>query len=318
VAQNLAAAPLDVVHEPEPVDIWEGVDAALTDTDAEPTERGEGLVDRSARVRDVVRPSPASPPNPVASATNSAAARSRRSRAQTRSATSRSRATRPARGPPSSRSSVLGSGQQQAGVSSACPRFSPVRSRIGLPIRLRSSGRTRADCDTAAAAGVHADPSTRTRLVLPHGVPPAAPPAPVAPWPPCPMRRPSRRHLLQHFRRSRPSIRRFRHLRLSRPRFRRSQYREITSILCAGFSNRMPSKRRRFGDNRTKPPERIRQESEGAANVRSSRTLRGRRGPPRNRRATFPFRSYRGIDSGSLWDPLVRQRPALDACRIQK
>ena len=46
-------APLDVVHEPEPVDIWEGVDAALTDTDAEPTERGEGLVDRSARVRDV-------------------------------------------------------------------------------------------------------------------------------------------------------------------------------------------------------------------------------------------------------------------------
>lgn len=60
MAQNLAAAPLDVVHEPEPdvvhepepVDIW-GVDAGLTDTDAEPTERGEGLVDRSARVRDV-------------------------------------------------------------------------------------------------------------------------------------------------------------------------------------------------------------------------------------------------------------------------
>jgi hypothetical protein len=48
VAQNLAAAPLDVIHEPEPVDIWEGVDSWLTDTDAEPT------VETPMRKRDLV------------------------------------------------------------------------------------------------------------------------------------------------------------------------------------------------------------------------------------------------------------------------
>ena len=53
MAQNVATAPLDAIHESEQVDIGEGVDAGLTDSGAEPAERREGLVDSSARVRDI-------------------------------------------------------------------------------------------------------------------------------------------------------------------------------------------------------------------------------------------------------------------------
>ena len=53
MVENLLTGTLDEIDEPKPVDIWEGVDAGVTNAAAETIERRQCFADRSSGVRDV-------------------------------------------------------------------------------------------------------------------------------------------------------------------------------------------------------------------------------------------------------------------------